>query len=148
MLCGHWGIPVIFAEGDEAACREAEAMFPGIVTAPVKRAVDRDTADGPDPAAARRLTAERVTQAVEALRAGSCRPFQPALPMTVSVRMVLPEQAEAVAAKPGVERTDEYTVQFVAERHCDVVGWIVAAGLDMRPTGRGLRPLPQYHDTN
>jgi len=133
-FAGHWDIPVIFAQGDEAACREAEAMFPGIVTAPVKRAVDREACEGPDPAAARRLTAERVAEAVGALRDGRCRPFQPTLPMTVSVRMVSPEQAEVVAAKPGVERKDEYTVEFVAERHCDVVGWIVAAGLDMEPT--------------
>ena len=133
-FAGHWDIPVILMQGDESACREAAAMFPGISTAAVKRALDRDTCEGPDPATARRLTAETVAQAVERLRAGECRPFQPALPMTVTVRMSTPDRAEAVAGKPGVERIDEHTVQCQVERHCDVVKWLVGAGLDMPET--------------
>jgi D-amino peptidase len=130
----HWDIPVIFAQGDATACREAEAMFPGVTTASVKRALTPDTCEGPDPANARRLTAEKVAEAIGNLRAGRCRPFQPALPMTVTVTMATVEKAEAVAAKPGVERLDERRVQHIAERHCGVVKWIVGAGLDMPPT--------------
>ena len=128
---GHWGVPIIFAQGDESACREAEAMFPGIVTACVKRATSRDTCQGPDAALARRLTAEKVAQAIGAMRAGQCRPFRPALPMTVSIRMTTAAKAEAAAARPGVRRVDETTVEAQAERHCDVVQWIVGTGLDM-----------------
>ena len=130
-FAGHWGIPVIFAQGDEAACREAEGMFPGIVTACVKHALGPDTCEGLDPASARRLTAEKVTQAVHELRAGRCRAFQPELPMTVTIRMTTAERAEEAAKKPGVERTDECTVECHVERHCDVVRWIVGTGLDM-----------------
>jgi len=129
-FAGHWGIPVILAQGDEAACQEAEAMFPGIVTACVKRAVDHDTCEGLDPASAHRLTAEKVAQAIQKLRARECRAFQPELPMTVAVRMTTAEKAEEAAKKPGVERTDECTVQCRVQRRCDVVKWIVATGLD------------------
>jgi len=132
-FAGHWGIPTIFAQGGEAACREAEAMFPGIVTAAVKRAVDADTAEGPDPAVARKLTATKVTEAIEALRAGRCQPFQPALPMTVRIEMTTAQAAEQAEAKPNVARVAERTVERVVERHCDVVNWIVPAGLDMPP---------------
>jgi D-amino peptidase len=125
---------VILAQGDEAACREAEAMFPGVTTACVKRALAPDTCEGPDPAAARRLTAEKVAEAIESLRSGRCRPFQPTLPVTVTVTMATPEKAEAAASKPGVERLDEHRVQHIAERRSDVVNWIVGAGLDMPPT--------------
>jgi len=131
-FAGHWGIPVIFAQGDEAACREAAGMFPGIVTACVKRSLNRDTCEGPDPAAARRLTADRAVEAVEALRAGRCRPFAPTLPMVVTITMTSAEKAEAAAQKPGVQRVDECTVECPAERRCDVVKWIVGAGLDMQ----------------
>ncbi len=128
-FAAHWDVPLAFAQGDAAACREAEAMFPGIVTACVKQAVDADTAEGPDPAEARRLTAEKVAEAVEQLRAGGCRPFSPALPMTVTVRMRSEADAETAAGKPGVERIDECTVQGHVDRRCDVVKWINGTGL-------------------
>jgi len=128
-FAGHWNIPVIFAQGDEAGCREAEGMFPGIVTACVKRFVNPDTCEGPDAASARRLTAEKVAEAIRRLRAGGCRPFQPTLPMTVAIRMVTPEKAEAAAQKPGVQRIDDRTVASRVDRHCDIVKWIVDTGI-------------------
>ena len=51
--------------------------------------------------------------------------------MTVTIRMVTRDEAEVAARKPGVERIDEYTVECEVARHCDVVNWIVSAGLDM-----------------
>ncbi len=46
-LCaGELGIPAIFGSGDEAFCREAQALAPGIVTAAVKQG--RQTTDGRD----------------------------------------------------------------------------------------------------
>ena len=101
-FAGHWSIPVIFAQGDEAACREAEAAFPGVTTASVKRASSPDRCERTDAAAARRLTAERLAQSVDRLRAGQCDPFRPALPLTVTIRMVSAAGAEAAAERPGV----------------------------------------------
>src|SRR5574340_344789 len=49
---GHWDIPVILAQGDDYACREAEGMFPGATTACVKHATGHDTCEGPAPEAA------------------------------------------------------------------------------------------------
>jgi D-amino peptidase len=133
-FAGHWGIPVIFAQGDDAACREAEGMFPGIVTARVKQAVSRDACEGLDPPSARRLTAEEVTRAIHELRAGRCQPFRPELPMTVTIRMTTAEKAEQAAKRAGVTRVDECTVEGRVERHCDVVNWVLGTGLDM-PAG-------------
>lgn len=124
-FAGHWGIPVILAQGDEAACREAADMFAGVVTACVKRAVNPEACDGPDPASARQLTAQKVRAAVRKLRAGQCEAFQPDLPMTVTIRMVTAEKAEEAAKRPGVERTDDFTVEGHVERRCDVVQWIL-----------------------
>jgi D-amino peptidase len=128
-FAGHWDIPVMLMQGDEAACREGRAQFPGIVTAAVKRAQSRDRCAGPDPESARRLTAERVAEAVERLRAGGCAPFAPSLPMTVTIKMASVQLAETAAAKPGVERVDELTIAGHVERRCDVVKWINGTGL-------------------
>jgi len=129
-FAGHWGVPMAFAQGDETACREAEGMFPGIVTARVKRATGHDTCEGPDAATARRLTAGKVAEAVARLRAGECRPFRPELPMTVAIRMATVQKAEAAAQRPGVRRLDGHAVEATVARHCDVVKWIVNTGLD------------------
>jgi D-amino peptidase len=131
-FAGHWSVPVILAQGDEAGCREAEGMFPGIVTACVKRAVSPDVCGGLDAASARRLTAEKVAEAIGRLRAGEGRPFRPALPMTVAIRMATEPKAEAAARRPGVRRVDALTVEARVDRHCDVVKWIADTGLDVQ----------------
>ena len=113
---GHWGIPVILAEGDAAACAEAEVMFPGIVTACVKRALNSDTCEGPDLEVAHRLVAESMVQALDTLLAGWARAFQPELPMTVTIRMAAAEKAEEAAARPGVTCLDEFTVEGRVEQ--------------------------------
>ena len=130
-FAGHWGIPTIFASGDEVACREAEGMFPGIVTAAVKRPLDHDHCEGLDPEAAHVLLAEKVTEAVARLRAGECHAFQPELPMLMSVRMTSPESVDALATRPGITRRDDCTLEAVLERRCDVVNWLIGTGLDM-----------------
>lgn len=130
-FAGHWDIPTIFCQGDEHACREAEALFPGIVTAAVKRAVNHDLCAGLDAEAARKLTAQKVAEAVTRARSAWPKPLKPALPMTVTIRMKTIEAADKAAQRPGVERVDRETVQAVLERQCDVVKWIVGTGLDM-----------------
>jgi D-amino peptidase len=131
---GHWDIPPIMMQGDEAACREAEQQFPGIVTAGVKRAQSDDRCSGLDAESARRLTAQKVAEAIEKARAGQIKPYKPKLPMTVTIQMKKAETAEAAAQKPGVQRLDEYTVAGHVEQQCDVVKWILGVGLRMRQT--------------
>jgi D-amino peptidase len=130
-FAGHWGVPLILAQGDEAACAEAEAHFPGVVTACVKRAVSHDRCEGLDAESARRLTAEKIAEAIERARTARPRPFQPTLPMTIAIRMTTAAAAERAAGRPGVRRLDDYTVEGRVEQRCDVVKWINGTGLDM-----------------
>jgi D-amino peptidase len=130
-FAGHWNIPVMLMSGDEVACKEARSQFPGIVAVPVKRPVDPDHCTGLDPDSAHVLIAKGVTQAVKNLRAEKCKPFAPALPMTVTVRMAKTEDAEEAARKPGVKRLDEFTVEKVLEQRADVVKWLNGTGLKM-----------------
>jgi len=121
---GHWNIPLILVQGDEACCREAQEQFPGVVTAVVKHAESADRASGLDAEAARRLTARKVAEAIEKLRTAKPRAFKPELPMTVSIRMKTVAAAQAAAKKPGVHRVDEFTVEARLQRQCDVIQWI------------------------
>ncbi|MEK7397439.1 MAG: M55 family metallopeptidase [Candidatus Poribacteria bacterium] len=126
---GYWNIPPIMAQGTEAACREAGELFPGIVTADVKHAESHDLCSGLDADSAHRLTAHKVSEAIDKARAGQLGPYKPTLPMTVTIRMKTAESVEAVVKKPQVHRIDEYTVEGKVDRQCDVVKWILGTGL-------------------
>jgi D-amino peptidase len=129
-FAGHWGVPLILAQGDEAMCQEVEAQFPAAVTACVKRAEGPDLCTGPDAEAARRLTAEKVAEAIRKMRSARPAPYGPSLPMRVAIRMESEIAAEAAARKPGVRRTDPYTVECEVNRQCDVVKWINGTGVE------------------
>jgi D-amino peptidase len=126
---GYWDIPLILAQGTEAACREAEEQFPGVVTAAVKRAESHDLCSGLDADSARRLTAQKIGEAIARARTDRPQPYKPKLPMTVTIRMKTEELAEASAQKPQVRRIDRYTVEGKVDRQCDVVKWILGTGL-------------------
>jgi D-amino peptidase len=129
-FAGYWDVPLILVHGDEAGCREAETQFPGVVTAAVKRAQSDDLCAGLDPTSARRLTAEKVAEAIEKARSKPPAPYKPSLPMRVTVRMQSVAGAERAATKPGARRTDEHTVEWVVERQCDLVKGIANAGVE------------------
>jgi len=129
---GNWNIPVIMMHGDEAGCREAEQLLPGIVTAAVKHAVSYDKAEGPDPQAARDLTARKVKEAIDKLKSGSkFTIYKPTLPMTISVRLMTTEAAEKLSGRFGATLKDPFTVEETVDRQCDVMKPFTGAGLDM-----------------
>ena len=135
-FAGHWGVPTVLAQGTETACREAEALFPGVITAAVKGDESHDYCGGMDAETARQLTARKVREAIDLMDEGRFKAYQPALPMTATLRLKSVEAADAAAQRPAVERLDEFTVACRLERRCDVVKWIVGAGLDMTPKNR------------
>jgi D-amino peptidase len=127
---GYWDVPLILAHGEAAGCREAAEQFPGLVTAAVKQAESNDLCSGLDAESARRLTAEKIAEAMEKARSHRPAPYKPSLPMRVQVRMWTPAQADAAAKKPGAQRTDDLTVEWLVERQCDLVKGIANAGLE------------------
>jgi D-amino peptidase len=129
-FAGYWEVPLILVQGEEAGCREAETQFPGVVTAAVKRAASHDLCSGLDAESARRLTGEKVAEAIEKARTDRPAPYKPSLPMQVTVRLTSAAAAGMAASKPGARRVDEQTVEWVVDRQCDVVRWIANAGVD------------------
>jgi D-amino peptidase len=130
---GHWDIPLMLVEGDEAACYEARRQFPGVVTAVVKRDTSPESCTGLDPDSAHKELARKVAEAIEKVRSGQLRPYKPALPMTVTLRMRTMDGAAKAAQRPGVLRLDDHTVEARVGRQCDVVKWLLGTGLDMAP---------------
>lgn len=133
-FAGHWDVPLIYVQGDEAGCYEARMQFPGIVTTAVKRG-------GPNPekcvvmeaASARQETAKGVAEAIRTLRSGKLRPFKPVLPMTVTLRLRTMDAAAKLAQKTGTKRLDDHTLEARVGSQADVIKWITGTGLDMAP---------------
>ena len=131
-FAGHWDVPLIFVQSDEAGCYEARRQFPGVVTTAVKQGTG-ELCTGLDAESARKATARGVGEAIEKLRAGTMRPYKPALPMTITLRMRTMDAAAKAAQRPGVLRLDDHTVEARVGKQADVVKWLLGTGLDMAP---------------
>jgi D-amino peptidase len=122
---GHWDVPLIMVQGDLAACEEAEALIPGVVTAPVKRGLARNRATGPAPELARKLTGERMARAIDKARRRELEPYKPELPMTIRFTGTTTAVIDRLAQKPRVRRLDGRTVETKLTRQCDILSWLV-----------------------
>lgn len=129
-FAGHWDVPLIFVQGDEAACAETRRQFPGVITTAVKKGTT-DSCTGLDPKSAQSETARGITQAIQDLRADRIKPYKPALPMTVTLRMRTMDAAAKAAQRPGVLRLDDHTLEARVGSQAEVVKWLLGTGLDM-----------------
>jgi D-amino peptidase len=129
-FAGHWDIPLIFVQGDEAACQESRRQFPGIVATAVKQGgTNQEQCTGLNQEAAHSATAKGITEAISKL--GTCRPYKPSLPMTITLRFRTMDAAAKAAQRPGVFRLDDHTVEARVASQADVVKWLLGTGLDM-----------------
>jgi D-amino peptidase len=122
---GHWDVPLVMVQGDEACCEEAEEQFPGVVTAAVKKAIEYNKAVGPPLEEARRITAEKISEAVDKIRNDKFKPFKPKLPMTIHLTLDSPEATERIVSKPDIQRIAENKIGVIVERQCDILTKIV-----------------------
>lgn len=115
---GHFGVPLLMVTGDEAACREGEALRPGMVTVAVKRGLGRNAAHCLAPEAAQRLIREGAAEAVR--RAGRIEPWRLNPPLTLELTYYRSDYADAAAARPCTQRVDARTVRRVVESAAEV----------------------------
>lgn len=119
-LAAHFGVPLVFLSGDEAACREAQGLFPGLVTAPVKKSIAAKAARSLHPSKAR----EAIKAGIEkAIKAGP--PKKSNLPkapyhMTITLRQV--QMADLCERIPYVTRKGATGVEFEHEDFVMVYG--------------------------
>ena len=114
-VCGHFGAPVVMISGDQTACAEAAALFPGIVTAVVKQAKGRNAAECLHPTASAELIEQCAARGVDHLLSEPPpRPFRLEPPITVTVEFVKSEMADAASLMPGARRTEGRCVTLVA----------------------------------
>lgn len=110
---GTFGVPVVCVTSDQAGCAEASALIDGVSTAVVKEGLGRYSGllYHPDD------TVGIIEKAAldGCVKASQIQPWNPASPLTMTIEFHQTEEADYAARLVGMNRTDAYTVEYVAQ---------------------------------
>ncbi len=115
-LAGHYGVPVVFVSGDDACCREAEAVIPGVTTVSTKTSISRFSAECNTPGAISALYKQELPSAFNSdLETLS---FEEEIEMELRLSDTL--KADAAMLVPGVERKGGCTVVYRSDNYPEI----------------------------
>ncbi|MBM3125984.1 MAG: aminopeptidase [Chloroflexi bacterium] len=115
-VCGHFGVPVIMASGDQTLCAEVQQFFgPEVETAQVKTATGRMAAECLPPSVSTRLIEEAAERSIiKHKKGGAPKPFQVETPILMIVEFVQSDMADRAALMPEASRTTDRRVEYTA----------------------------------
>lgn len=115
LFAGSYGVPVVFLSGDEAACREVEALIPGVTTAAVKKGLGRNSAISLSAQKARDLIRSRAAAAVGRHKTQPIAPLRWPGPYVLEKRYFTTERVEEIRqlamTDTSIEIVDPLTVR-------------------------------------
>ncbi|MEM6415627.1 MAG: M55 family metallopeptidase [Pseudomonadota bacterium] len=110
-IAAHFGIPTIFASGDDAYIRHAkEELGSDIAVVETKRAYGRYSAISLTPVVAQTKIREAAKQAVKELSVFQAKPVQTPITLEADFQRHIP--AELMNYLPGITRTGARTIMF------------------------------------
>jgi D-amino peptidase len=112
-VAGENGIPAIMVSGDDKACREAQDLLPGVLTACVKTGYAVEGGRLLSAEVAHRLIRETAAEAVD--RAGEIEPFVVEPPVTARLERVSRGRLPVDGDKPYVRILDGRTYEVTGE---------------------------------
>ena len=115
-IAARYDIPFVLETGDEAACKEAERLVPGIESACVKWGHSQDSALMLHPERGQELIREAAARAVRRARDIPMIRVHP--PFELQVTYVREHRAHLLSGMPGVERIDGRTVRAASDNLC------------------------------
>ena len=118
---GAMGLPMIFLSGDEAGCREAESLMPGIVTTSVKHGLSRSSAISLSPQEAHKRLRAGIKKAIRQHEETPLSPLIWPAPYTLEKRYFYTDIADDIASAAGAERVDSRTVRIRSNSIRDIV---------------------------
>jgi D-amino peptidase len=120
-VAGFSRVPTLFVSGDRAAGEEARALVPDIEVAVVKEGLSPVLVPLLTPAPALSLAPEKAREVIRAAarqalaKVGRIPPFRIEPPYTLRRQFTEARFADEAAARPGVRRVDETTVEAVGD---------------------------------
>lgn len=109
-VAGAYGIPLVFVSSDEAGCKEAEQLIPGVQTFATKTGLGKVMAHLKHPSVTGPGIEAAAKQALQA--ASEVKPFVYDGPVTMRVELHTTDLTDLAATLEGVKRIDGYTVEF------------------------------------
>lgn len=107
-VAGHLGIPLVFVSSDDAGCKEATALVPGVVTSSVKSGFGRYMAQMKHPSD----TGPAIESAAKvAVKTIPTKPHVFAEPTTIRVEFNRAEEADHGMRVAAIQRVDGYTLE-------------------------------------
>jgi D-amino peptidase len=117
-IAGHFGVPVIYASGDDVAVAEIRDIVGDIETTTVKWAHSTRSARSLTPAVAHAAVREGVKRAIA--RIGEAKPFRLKAPMALEVRFRHRLPVEHLAYLRFITQVDTYTIRYEATDAVDL----------------------------
>jgi D-amino peptidase len=118
---GGLGVPLIFLSGEEDACREVEALVPGIVTVSVQQGLGRGAAISLSAPEAHRRIGEGIQRAIQRQQKDPIPPVRWEGPYVLEKRFFHTDVADRASGQPGAERLDSQTVRFRSDNILDII---------------------------
>lgn len=128
-VAGQYRIPVALVTGDNEVCADAARRFPGVVTAPVKQAIDRYAARSLSVHKARALIRERAQHAIQAVREGRLQPYVVETPVTIEVDFKRTAPAHMASLIPGITRNGPRSIAISGDDYITAYEAFTAAAL-------------------
>jgi D-amino peptidase len=118
-VCGQFGVPVVFASGDDLYEKELRETLPDIEFGLTKYGIDRWTARCLSPEKSHANIRQAAQRAVERARDGAFRPYQLSGPVSLSVTFSSTAEALMAALVPGSVRETPRIVTYTADSAVD-----------------------------
>jgi D-amino peptidase len=112
-LAGSFGVPLTFLAGDGAACREAQALIPGVRTVAVKEGVGSYAAVCQHPARCREAIYAAAREA--AANPPAVKPLVLSGEVELVVRCTTASGADRAGMIPRTKRLDDLTVSYAGD---------------------------------
>ena len=111
-VAGYLHVPVVLITGDDRVCGAAANEWPGIEVAPVKRAIDRLSAEHRSATGAHNLIRDRAAAAVGRIRNGGPAPLEAPSPCRFAIEFRTTSAANLCGLFSFVERTSPCEISF------------------------------------
>jgi D-amino peptidase len=112
LYSGALGKPMIYLSGEIDACKEAEALIPGITTTSVKQGLGRGAAISLSASEARSRIRAGIRQAIERQRTQPLPPLTWPGPYQLEKRFFHTHVADQAAMQPDAIRVDSQTIRY------------------------------------
>jgi len=123
LTCGALGKPLIMVTGDEAACREASELIPGITAVAVKEGLARNCAISVSMQQSHKMIRSGAAAAIRNHKKNPIAPLIWPGPYVFARTFFHTDTADAAQNMPGATRVDGLTVRLQSQNILDIIRW-------------------------